>query len=430
MTERLYYNNSFLHDFVAALMERRTLADGRAALVLDRTAFYPTSGGQVFDTGWLELEPLETERGQFLPKLHVVEVAETDDGEILHIVDEDGASTPLPSADSPTRVRGFIDVDRRRDHMQQHSGQHVLSAAFVELFQMPTVSFHMGEQSCTIDLETKGLSAAQVRQAEARANQVIWEDRPVTMQMATRGRGARDGSPKDPRGGARKAAPCRSIQDFDLCACGGTHVRATGQIGTLLIRKTEKVKQGVRVEFVCGERAVRHARKDYETLTETAARFPRTSGSSRRRSRSRWRNPAPQPSASTNSWSASRNSPQPTCSLAPPKRRVLKLVAQVLPESHARLRKAARAEAHRRGAQRSRAAWRGDGPGGAGLRAVAGPSQRHGRADEGLDGLAWRAWRRLARHGPGRRSQMPQSSPTPLMKLARYTEQAIAANRR
>ena len=156
--------------------------------------------------------------------------------------------------------------------MQQHSGQHVLSAAFVELFQMPTVSFHMGEQSCTIDLEAKGLTAEQVRQAEARANQVIWEDRPVAVQMAKEDEARALGVRKIPAAGHEKLRLV-GIKDFDLCACGGTHVRATGQIGVLLIRKTEKVKQGIRVEFVCGERAVRHARKDYETLIETAATF-------------------------------------------------------------------------------------------------------------------------------------------------------------
>src|SRR4051794_333541 len=157
MTDRLYYHNSFLYDFVAALEDVRTLADGRTALVLDRTAFYPTSGGQTFDTGWIELEPLEPGEktptlnagafkggapSRFLPKLRVSEVAEEEDGTIVHIVEE---KTPTLNADAlkggaqhAVRVKGFIDVERRRDHMQQHSGQHVLSAAFVELFGMPT----------------------------------------------------------------------------------------------------------------------------------------------------------------------------------------------------------------------------------------------------------------------------------------------------
>lgn len=264
MTERLYYHNSFLYDFVAALEEVRTV-DGRSALVLDRTVFYPTSGGQVFDTGWLELEPLESERRLFLPKLRVIEVVDAEDGAILHFIE---GSVP----EGAVRVRGFVDVDRRRDHMQQHSGQHLLSAAFVELLQMPTVSFHMGEESCTIDLDAKSLSAEQVRKAEARANEVILQDRPVAVHFV---------SPEKAREmGVRKLPPAErdelrlvEIRDFDLCACGGTHVKSTGQVGSILCRKVEKVKQGFRVEFVCGERAVRTARKDYETLVESGALF-------------------------------------------------------------------------------------------------------------------------------------------------------------
>ncbi|HVP64358.1 MAG TPA: DHHA1 domain-containing protein [candidate division Zixibacteria bacterium] len=267
MTEKLYYQNSFLYDFVAALMEWRALPDGRTAVILDRTAFYPTSGGQTFDTGWLELERLEGERAQFLPKLHVVEVEENDFGEVLHIVEgKDELS------EAPTRVRGFIDVERRRDHMQQHSGQHVLSAAFVELFDMPTVSFHMGDTSCTIDLDAKSLTPAQLKQAEFRANQIVWEDREVSMCLATEEEGRARGVRKIPEAGHEKLRLIE-VKGFDLCACGGTHVRSTGQIGAIQLRKTEKVKQGVRVEFVCGARGLEHARKDYETLVESAAAF-------------------------------------------------------------------------------------------------------------------------------------------------------------
>lgn len=264
MTDRLYYHNSFLYDFVAALEEVRHV-EGRTALVLDRTAFYPTSGGQVFDTGWLELEPLESERGRFLPKLRVAEVADAEDRTVLHFVEGEAPAGPV-------RVRGFIDVDRRRDHMQQHSGQHIISAAFVELFQMPTVSFHMGEESCTIDLETKSLNSEQVRKAEERANQVILEDRTVAVHFFP--------AEKAREMGVRKIPPMErdelrliEVQGFDLCACGGTHVRTTGQVGSILCRKVEKVKQGFRVEFVCGERAVRYARRDYETLVDAAALF-------------------------------------------------------------------------------------------------------------------------------------------------------------
>ncbi len=270
MTDRLYYHNSFLYDFVAALMERRSLPDGRTALVLDRTAFYPTSGGQVFDTGWIELEPIEGRDAGTRPKLRVSEVIEEEaTGEVLHVVEPIGGDH-LP--EGAARVRGFIDVDRRRDHMQQHSGQHVLSAAFVELFQMPTVSFHMGEESCTIDLDAKSLTTAQAREAELRANQVIWDDRAVAMEYVTaeeaRAKGVRKIPPTE-----REKLRLVEIKDFDLCACGGTHVKSTGQIGAILVRKVEKVKQGFRVEFVCGVRAVRTARKDYETLVEAGSLY-------------------------------------------------------------------------------------------------------------------------------------------------------------
>lgn len=271
MTERLYYRNSFLYDFVAALLEARTAPDGRIALVLDRTAFYPTSGGQVFDTGWIELEPLEGSEAGSRPKLRVAEVTETDSGEILHIVEDLSGGQPNVPAGA-TRVRGFIDVERRRDHMQQHSGQHVLSAAFVELFNAPTVSFHMGDESCTIDLDTKSLTADQVRRAEHRANEIVWEDRPVEMKEATADEARAMGVRKIPEANADKLRLIE-FKGFDLCACGGTHVKSSGQIGNIQIRKIEKVKQGFRVEFVCGERAIRHARKDFEVLTEAASVF-------------------------------------------------------------------------------------------------------------------------------------------------------------
>lgn len=265
MTDRLYYHNSFLYDFVAALEEVRRTPDGRTALVLDRSAFYPTSGGQVFDTGWLELEPLEAERTKFLPKLPVVEVAESEDGLVLHFVEGD-----VP--EGAVRVKGYIDVERRRDHMRQHSGQHILSAAFDTLFQMPTVSFHMGEETCTIDLDAKSLSAEQVRKAEEWANAAVLDDHPVKMHSVSPEKAREMGVRKIPPA-VRDELRLIEIQGVDLCACGGTHVRSSGQVGAILCRKIEKVKQGFRVEFVCGERAIRYARKDFEVLTEAAGLF-------------------------------------------------------------------------------------------------------------------------------------------------------------
>jgi alanyl-tRNA synthetase len=263
MTERLYYNNSFLLNFTAGVMGAQPAGDGRVSVVLDRTAFYPTSGGQVFDTGWIEVENASGPGS----KVRVVEVGEGEDGTIQHFLESADAEALRNS-----RVRGFVDVDRRRDHMQQHTGQHVLSAAFIALFEMPTVSFHMGTESCTIDLDTKSLTAEQVGRAELLANQVIAEDRAVAIQYATvdeaRAMGVRKIPPAE-----REKLRLIEIKDFDLNACGGTHVRSTGQIGSILLRKFSKEKQGFRVEFVCGMRAVSTARKDFETLTEAAGVF-------------------------------------------------------------------------------------------------------------------------------------------------------------
>src|SRR5436305_380081 len=176
MTERLYYNDSFLYEFDARVTDviAASPAEPRPAVVLDRTAFYPTSGGQVFDTGILVPIAL-AERNP--PK--VVEVSERDDGTVLHFVDQ---ATPISTGVS---VRGVINAERRRDHMQQHSGQHVLSAAFVRLFDMPTVSFHMGDEYCSIDLDTRSVTPQQVEAAEKLSNEVIREDRPVQIRYVT-----------------------------------------------------------------------------------------------------------------------------------------------------------------------------------------------------------------------------------------------------
>ncbi len=260
MTERLYYNNSFLLNFTASVVDVATAGEGRVRIVLDRTAFYPASGGQVFDTGWMELE----HDGR---KLRVSEVGEAEDGAIYHLVETSDAGGL-----SDGRVRGFIDVERRRDHMQQHTGQHVLSAAFIALFEMPTVSFHMGTESCTIDLDAKTVTPEQVKRAEALANEVITEDRPVEIRYATADEARAMGVRKIPPA-EREKLRLIDIKELDLNACGGTHVRSTGQIGAILLRKISKEKQGVRVEFVCGARAVRTARKDFETLSDAASAF-------------------------------------------------------------------------------------------------------------------------------------------------------------
>jgi alanyl-tRNA synthetase len=256
MTDRLYYRDSFLYNFDAEV--RSVVETPRPAIVLDRTAFYPTSGGQIHDTGWLVSGD---------EKLHVTEVADAEGGHIVHYLE-----APLKDVQPGTRVRGEIDPARRRDHMQQHSAQHVLSAAFVRLFNMPTVSFHMADDYCSIDLDTPALTKEQVESAERAANEVILEDRPVDVRYVTRDEAEKLGLRKLPPA-ERDQLRLIDVQDFDLTACGGTHVNRTGQIGGIFLRKTEKVRQGYRIEFVAGQRAVATARRDFNTLTETAALF-------------------------------------------------------------------------------------------------------------------------------------------------------------
>jgi len=253
LTQRLYYTDSFLHEF-----EARVANVNGQIVTLDRSAFYPTSGGQVFDTGWLEVEG---------SRVRVKEVTEDEQtGNVLHIVEA------AESMQKGSVAHGMIDAERRFDHMQQHTGQHVLSAAFEKLYSFATVSFHMGDESCTIDLAANAVSSKQLESAERLANQVIAEDRPVAIRFATPEEARTLGVRKIPVAGRDKLRLI-DVRDFDLNACGGTHVRSTGQIGCVLLRKTEKVKQGVRVEFVCGLRGVRIARRDFETLTEAAAVF-------------------------------------------------------------------------------------------------------------------------------------------------------------
>src|SRR5579872_4077534 len=256
MTDRLYYRDSFLYDFDAEIAELPP--SERPAVILNRTAFYPTSGGQIFDTG-----VISTESGQN----KVTEVADMEDGRIVHYLE-----APLKDVKPGTQVRGQIDSTRRRDHMQQHSGQHVLSAAFVRLFNMPTVSFHMADDYCSIDLDTPNLSKTQVQQAERLANEIILDNRPVEIRLVTRDEAANLGLRKLPPA-ERDQLRIIDIHDFDLSACGGTHVNKTGQIGCVLLRKIEKVRQGWRVEFIAGHRAVATARRDYITLTEAGSLF-------------------------------------------------------------------------------------------------------------------------------------------------------------
>src|SRR5262245_2026955 len=212
MTKRLYYNDSFLLEFDARVEDLRELNASSWVLKLDQTAFYPTSGGQPFDTGTLSAV---SKSGATL-KATVEDVFEDEAGEIWHRTDK----VLAPGV----AVHCVIDGARRRDHMQQHSGQHVLSAAFLRLFHYPTLSFHLGEDTCSIDLECRELTQPQIEQAERLANEVILEDRAVAIRYAASLAEAQ-------QMGVRKLPPREGkirlidIADFDLNACGGTHVR-------------------------------------------------------------------------------------------------------------------------------------------------------------------------------------------------------------
>lgn len=257
MTKRLYYNDTFLHEFDGTVTD--VINGDRPAVKLDESAFYPTSGGQVFDTGVLRGDSGEA---------RVEQVEETETGEVLHYINPADVTNIRPGM----KVRGTIDTLRRIDHMQQHSGQHVLSAAFERLYNMPTVSFHMGMETCTIDLAANAIRDEQLRKAEELANRVVFENRPVGVRFVALEEAKQLGLRKLPDVG-KDELRLIDIADFDLCACGGTHVRSTAQIGMILVRKSEKVKQGYRVEFVCGDRALRTARRDFETLTHAAALY-------------------------------------------------------------------------------------------------------------------------------------------------------------
>ena len=243
MTERLYYHDAYLRQFDAQALE--SAGDGNT-VYLDRTAFYPTSGGQPFDLG-------------SIAGIAVREVIDEGD-RIAHRMAAPLAAGPVACS---------IDWTRRFDHMQQHTGQHLISAVFEELFHLRTVSFHLGAESSTIDLEGGAVDARVIAAVEARANEIVWENRPVgvTYEESAAVQGLR--KPSDREGTLRIIA----IEGLDRSACGGTHVRATGEIGTVLLRKTEKIRQSVRVEFLCGGRAVRRAHADYEALSRVAQIF-------------------------------------------------------------------------------------------------------------------------------------------------------------
>lgn len=232
-TERLYYHDSHLTEFEARVLSVTPLDDGRTGVKLDRTAFYPTGGGQPSDTGRLD-------------ETRVVECVDEEARGVLHIVE---GEAPRVGA----CVRGRVDWPRRLDHLQQHTGQHILSQAFVELFEAPTRGFRMLERASEIDVELREPSDARLEQAVARANQVIWEDRPVRIHHAP----AETAKTLPLRKDSSREGELRiiEIENFDLSPCGGTHAQRTGEVGLIAVRSWERAKGLTRIEFVAGQRA-------------------------------------------------------------------------------------------------------------------------------------------------------------------------------
>ncbi|MFN8570529.1 MAG: alanyl-tRNA editing protein [Gemmatimonadaceae bacterium] len=236
-TDRLYYRDAYLGEFRSHVTRR---ADDGRRLYLDRTAMYPTSGGQPHDLGTINGVP------------------------VLDVIDEgDDVAHVLSSKVDADDVDGIVDWGRRYDFMQQHTGQHLISAVFADTFGYGTVSVHFGDTMSTIDLQTPTVDVAQLRRAEELANAVIAQNREVhvTFEEQASATGLRKASERE---GVIRVV---EIAGIDRSACGGTHVRSTAEIGVLLLRRQERVRSTARIEFVCGVRAARRARSDFEALS-------------------------------------------------------------------------------------------------------------------------------------------------------------------
>jgi alanyl-tRNA synthetase len=242
VTDRIYYTEPALVEFDAAVESCET-QDGRIVATLDRTAFYPTSGGQPFDTGTLG-------------EASVVDVVDLPDGRVGHVLDR---AFPVGAP-----VHGTLNWARRFDHMQQHTGQHILSAAFDRIFKARTVGFHLGAEVSTLDLD-KGLGADSIARAEAEANRIVWENREVTVRFASEEEAASIQLRKEPTRTGRLRLI--EVAGFDVSACGGTHVARAGEVGIVALKSWEKFRGGMRLEFVCGRRAL----VDYGVMRDAVA---------------------------------------------------------------------------------------------------------------------------------------------------------------
>jgi alanyl-tRNA synthetase len=251
MTERLYYKDSHLTEFAAHVTHVAELAPGRFGVKLDRTAFYPTGGGQPTDTGTLD-------------SARVVECIDEEAAGVLHVIE---GAPPTTGAE----ITGRIDWPRRLDHIQQHTGQHILSQALVTLFNAPTRAFRMLESVSEIDVELSDPTRARIEQAVDLANRIIWADRVISIHQVMPEEAARLPLRKDStREGSLRVI---EIADFDLSPCGGTHARATGEVGLIAVRAWERAKGLTRLEFVAGQRALADYRRANDTARQTAAQF-------------------------------------------------------------------------------------------------------------------------------------------------------------
>ncbi len=250
-TERLYYNDSHLIEFEARVVDVTERVSGWTAVVLDRTAFYPTGGGQPSDTGTLN-------------GARVVECIDDGDRGVLHVV-----QGLAPSRDAV--VSGRVDWARRLDHMQQHTGQHILSQAFIQLFNAPTKSFRVLESVCEIDIELNDPSSEVIERAVELANNVVWEDRTITIHNVSAAEAAELSLRKEPsREGELRLI---EIEGFDLTPCGGTHAYRTGEVGMIVMRSWERAKGLTRIEFAAGMRALADYRKANRSAREVASLF-------------------------------------------------------------------------------------------------------------------------------------------------------------
>ena len=232
-TERLYYDDAYLTEWDAVVTGSGEW-QGRPAVTLDRSAFYPESGGQLGDRGTLGgVAVLDTQAGE--------------DGEVWHVL-----AAPIDGR----RVRATIDWGRRWDMMQQHLGQHLLSAALDDVCEGRTLSAHLGAEVCTIDVNRAQLSEDELAEAVERANSMVWADVPVLARFVTADELAALPLRKPPRQ-AYERLRVVSAGDFDHMPCGGTHPRRSGEVGAIVVRRTERYKGGMRLEFVCGARAIR-----------------------------------------------------------------------------------------------------------------------------------------------------------------------------